>query len=332
MEQTTDFSLLIRRDHLYTDSRLQVENAGAWDLRQRLRIEFVNEAGKDYGGMSREWFLILSQELCKPSLRLFVQSDSYRLMLSRGADIDTMRFVGLVCGLAVYHGMIVQLPFAPIVYKCMLGLLDLDSAAAIPKDFTSLDEMRQIDAEFTTGLEWILKNDVAPLELTMVSQDRGVPLKEGGEAIAVTDENKREYVDLVLFHRLVEDVRPQLVALVQGFHEFVPMSVLQGMEWSELETLLCGSQKLELEDWRANTVYTGSLDEHSEIVVTLWHLIADMTQHDRALLLRFVTGTDRLPVGGFAALQGTTGPQKFTVTSIDHRWEGLPTAHTCFNR
>lgn len=337
LEQTTDFSISIRREHLYADSRVQIENAGAWDLRQRLRIEFVNEVGKDYGGMSREWFSILSQELAKPSLRLFAQSDSYRLMLNPGADVDAMHFVGLVCGLAIYHGMIVQLPFAPIVYKCMLGLLDLSTddergSPRSPQVVATLDEMRQIDAEFTNGLEWILKNDVTPLELTMVSQDRGIPLKEGGENIPVTEENKREYVDLVLYNRLVDGVRPQLAALVEGFLELVPASCLQGIEWSELETLLCGSQKLDIDEWRAHTVYTGLFDQHSELVATLWHLIADMTQHDRALLLRFVTGTDRLPVGGFAALQGTTGPQKFTVTSLDQRWEGLPTAHTCFNR
>lgn len=49
--------------------------------------------------------------------------------------------------------------------------------------------------------------------------------------------------------------------------------------------------------------------------------------HNKALLLKFVTGNERLPVGGFADLS-----TKFLVSldSIAER-NALPKAHSCFN-
>ncbi|NXR07482.1 WWP1 ligase, partial [Semnornis frantzii] len=51
----------------------------------------------------------------------------------------------------------------------------------------------------------------------------------------------------------------------------------------------------------------------------------------RMRLLQFVTGTCRLPLGGFAELMGNNGPQKFCIEKVGKEtW--LPRSHTCFNR
>lgn len=51
----------------------------------------------------------------------------------------------------------------------------------------------------------------------------------------------------------------------------------------------------------------------------------------RARLLQFVTGTCRVPVGGFAELMGSNGPQRFCIEKVGKdTW--LPRSHTCFNR
>ena len=59
----------------------------------------------------------------------------------------------------------------------------------------------------------------------------------------------------------------------------------------------------------------------------------DLSEEDKARLLMFVTGTSKVPLDGFAALQGISGPQKFQI----HRAYGaesgrLCSAHTCFNQ
>jgi E3 ubiquitin-protein ligase HUWE1 len=55
-------------------------------------------------------------------------------------------------------------------------------------------------------------------------------------------------------------------------------------------------------------------------------------KQQKALFLQFVTGTSKVPLEGFAQLQGMRGVQKFNI----HRHYGgahlLPSAHTCFNQ
>ena len=42
-------------------------------------------------------------------------------------------------------------------------------------------------------------------------------------------------------------------------------------------------------------------------------------------------GTCRVPVGGFAELMGSNGPQRFCIEKVGkENW--LPRSHTCFNR
>uniref|UniRef100_A0A1A8NCB9 NEDD4-like E3 ubiquitin-protein ligase WWP2 n=1 Tax=Nothobranchius rachovii TaxID=451742 RepID=A0A1A8NCB9_9TELE len=63
----------------------------------------------------------------------------------------------------------------------------------------------------------------------------------------------------------------------------------------------------------------------------LCHVVKEMDNEKRIRLLQFVTGTCRLPVGGFAELIGSNGPQKFCIDKVGKEtW--LPRSHTCFNR
>lgn len=45
-----------------------------YDLKQRLRIQFEGEEGIDAGGLTREWFVILSKEIFNPNYCLFLPS------------------------------------------------------------------------------------------------------------------------------------------------------------------------------------------------------------------------------------------------------------------
>ena len=46
----------------------------------------------------------------------------------------------------------------------------------------------------------------------------------------------------------------------------------------------------------------------------------------------FVTGTSKVPLGGFAALMGMRGIQRFSIHKAYGGDGTLPTAHTCFNQ
>lgn len=65
-------------------------------------------------------------------------------------------------------------------------------------------------------------------------------------------------------------------------------------------------------------------------------IVESYTSEMRARLLQFVTGSSRVPLQGFRALQGSTGavgPRLFTIhLTADVPTQNLPKAHTCFNR
>ena len=57
--------------------------------------------------------------------------------------------------------------------------------------------------------------------------------------------------------------------------------------------------------------------------------MAELNNDDRSKLLSFVTGTCRLPHGGFSELIGSNGPQKFVIEKVGKENQ-LPRSHTWF--
>jgi len=99
----------------------------------------------------------------------------------------------------------------------------------------------------------------------------------------------------------------------------------------ELELLMCGYADVDIQDWKRNTLYKGGYDMVVPVIQWFWKAVLLMDSESRIRLLQFVTGTSRVPMNGFAELQGSNGPQKFTI----EKWgtpDKLPRAHTCFNR
>jgi len=56
--------------------------------------------------------------------------------------------------------------------------------------------------------------------------NRIVPLKEDGESISVTHENKREFVQLSAQYRLYSSIKEQIEHLSAGFYEIIPKELI----------------------------------------------------------------------------------------------------------
>lgn len=94
-------------------------------------------------------------------------------------------------------------------------------------------------------------------------------------------------------------------------------------------TQLCLSA--DLEDLRANTEYQG-YSPNDLVISRFWHVLRGFSQEERALFLQFVTGTAKVPLDGFKALQGSDGIKRFNIHKAENCRHLLPTAHTCFNQ
>ena len=80
-------------------------------------------------------------------------------------------------------------------------------------------------------------------------------LKPGGSKIPVTNENKDEYIQLVIQWRFSSRVQPQMDNFLAGFNELVPLNLIKIFDAGELELLMCGIGVIDVRDWKQNTVY-----------------------------------------------------------------------------
>jgi E3 ubiquitin-protein ligase NEDD4 len=200
-----------------------------------------------------------------------------------------------------------------------------------------LQDMEGVDVEFYRSLQWTIDNDInGILDLTFSAEEERfgelvtVDLKPGGRDVEVTNENKKEYVELITEWKIQKCVEEQFKAFMDGFNELVPEDLVNVFDERELELLIGGIAEIDVEDWKKHTDYRG-FQESDEAIQWFWKCVSEWDNEQRARLLQFTTGTSRIPVNGFKDLQGSDGPRRFTIEKAGEPNQ-LPKSHTCFNR
>lgn len=134
--------------------------------------------------------------------------------------------------------------------------------------------------------------------------------------------------------------------------------------------MIGGLGKIDLDDWKKHTRLKHCTTE-SNIVKWFWRSVDEFDDEMRARLLQFVTGSSRVPLQGFKALQGklvawsyqrfcsfstsrlsnwmflglimtwdfvfiagstgNAGPRLFTIHQVDANTDNLPKAHTWYD-
>ncbi|WFD19839.1 HECT-type E3 ubiquitin transferase [Malassezia caprae] len=332
-EHYTPLSLTVRRQHVFYDSFQYFHRKTGPEIKHgKLNVRFHNEEGVDAGGVTREWFQVLSREMFNPDYALFqpCAADRTTYQPNRMSAVNDMhlsffKFIGRVIGKAIYDGRLLDAYFTRSFYKHMLG--------------RSVDykDLEAVDPEYYNSIEWMLHNDITDvLELTFAVEDevfgetQVVELKPEGASIPVTEENKHEYVRLVTEQRLTNSIRSQIDAFLEGFHEVIPRPLIQLFSEQELELLISGLPDIDVDEWKNNTELQG-YSSSDPMIQWWWRAVRSFDQTQKAKLLQFITGTSKVPLEGFAHLQGVNGTQRFSI----HRAFGedrLPAAHTCFNQ
>uniref|UniRef100_A0A8C6KQ19 HECT-type E3 ubiquitin transferase n=1 Tax=Nothobranchius furzeri TaxID=105023 RepID=A0A8C6KQ19_NOTFU len=323
----------VSREEIFEESYRQVMKMRPKDLWKRLMIKFRGEEGLDYGGVAREWLYLLSHEMLNPYYGLFQYSrdDIYTLQINPDSAVNPehlsyFHFVGRIMGMAVFHGHYIDGGFTLPFYKQLLG-----------KPIT-LEDMESVDPDLHNSLVWILGNDITGvLDHTFCVEHNAygeiIPheLKPNGKSLPVTEDTKKEYVRLYVNWRFLHGIEAQFLALQKGFNEVIPQHLLKSFDEKELELIVCGLGKIDVADWKSNTRLKHCTPD-SNIVKWFWKAVESFDEERRARLLQFVTGSSRVPLQGFKALQGAAGPRLFTIHQIDANTNNLPKAHTCFNR
>ncbi|KAG8884851.1 hypothetical protein FRB97_003057 [Tulasnella sp. 331] len=330
--QPGNCQIKVRRNHIFEDSYAEIMRQSANDLKKRLMIKFEGEDGLDYGGLSREFFFLLSHEMFNPFYCLFEYSahDNYTLQINPASGVNPehlnyFKFIGRCLGLAIFHRRFLDAYFIVSFYKMIL------------RKKITLSDLESVDAELHRGMTWMLENDITDVidETFTTTEDRfgemvTIELKPGGENVAVTEENKGEYVECVIAYRIQKRVKEQFDAFMSGFNELIPQELINVFDERELELLIGGMSEIDVDDWMKFTDYRG-YEMNDQVVQWFWKCIRGWPAERKSRLLQFATGTSRIPVNGFKDLQGSDGPRRFTIEKSGDPSQ-LPKSHTCFNR
>jgi E3 ubiquitin-protein ligase NEDD4 len=83
------------------------------------------------------------------------------------------------------------------------------------------------------------------------------------------------------------------------------------------------------DDWANFTIYRG-YQLNDNVIKWFWTCVGSWPAARRSRLLRFATGTSRIPINGFRDLQGPDGLLRFTIEKAGDPKQ-LPKSHTSFN-
>ncbi|KAI8905195.1 hypothetical protein EDD86DRAFT_258264 [Gorgonomyces haynaldii] len=238
------------------------------DLKKPLKIRFVGggEEGMDQGGVQKEFFQDVLDQLLNPVYGLFHLDPETRFSWFNSDSLESstmFELIGIIVGLALYNGV-------------HLGTL--------AKGWDALLKM-------TGDIE-----NVLGLDFTITVQSFGktslVELVENGQQIAVTSENKQRYIDRYMHYIANQSIQKQFDPFYKGFLSVVGGEPLKMCRPLELELLLCGHETQEFD-----------FSQLESAAHWFWDIVHQMPLVSKKQLLNFVTSSDRIPLGGLQQLQ-----------------------------
>jgi len=328
--------LVVERRYLLRDSFEQLNTVTDLDLRKEIRIHFIDEAAHDAGGLIREWFSSVFEELLSPKLGLFQRANipevSYVINENSTVSNDYYYFFGQMLGKALFERIPVKAYLAKPLLKELLG------------EKPVIEDLRYFDLEIWKSVEFLREHKlnkeefISTFSITKTGPDKKnitIELKPGGKEISITEYNKEEFMHLLSEYYLSLKTRQQMKKLINGFYSLIPKTTLSALDVDELEFFLCGDTEIDVSDWQENTIYKGHYNENSKVIKWFWEIISELNDYQRRGFLQYCTGSSRISAEGFKGLMSNSGkvccfciePKEYTGETT-----AFIVAHTCFNR
>jgi hypothetical protein len=326
---------LNREGDMLRQAYSQFMEAPVSKLRGFFSVKFDGEEeALDLGGVTREFFQIVSEQILDPRANLFIpQGPNNTFHPSPSSHINEehlnyFRFFGRFLGKALMEEKLVKAPLTRALWKLVLGkALCFEDYQTVDKQiFVRLQQILDYDDETLEACNFVFAANIDDF-----GEAKVYPLKEGGEEIGVTRANVHEWIRLYTSWRMIDSVYPQIHNFLQGFYEVIPVQLVTLFNEFELEQVLCGLDQINVEDWQKHAVLVGFKkgdDLTKEMPRWFWQIMGEeLTNEERGHVLQFATGSAQVPVS-FEYLH-----PPFTIAlNKSLKPDSLPYGHTCFNR
>lgn len=316
-------------------------------------ISFADESGIDAGGVFREGISRIIEDLFSEHFHLLLLCPNGQQVVHSNMDkyvpnpkyitplaLDMFEFIGKLMAMSIRAKLYLPFEFPPLIWKKIVGeevnkydLMEIDMITSRQLDEIEFCHKEQLNTTTTsennnnnglfnepiTNQETFYNKYQGKLKFVYIGSDSiEKDLILNGHLKEVTFENRFEYCDLVRKARLNEfDV--QIAAIARGMGQVIPMRALLLFSAKQLEELVCGNAKIDIDVWKQNTEVSGV---SSATVNLFWKVMESLTVQEQTGFVRFAWGRSRLPS------KSEDFQMKMRLTSGGRA--ALPVSHTCF--
>ncbi|XP_036407759.1 probable E3 ubiquitin-protein ligase HERC3 [Megalops cyprinoides] len=279
-------------------------------------VKFEEEDGIDEGGVSQEFFSVIAKKLSL-ELRVFQLFEESRLVWftpEGHCEHDTFYLLGILCGMALYNFCVVNFHFPLALFKKLLGFT------------ATLEDLEELSPTEARSLQKVLDEDDEDVveDLYLDFTVKGQEIMPGGKEKPVTKSNRQQYVDAYVDFVFNKSVSGQFEKFFKGFSKGCPNEKWRMFLPEELMALLTGNVDYEWGELKKNAKYVGYRATDPNIQ-NFWTVFDELSEEQKKHFLSFMTGCDRLPVGGLSKMRMTiVDPNK------DNPDRYYPVASTCF--
>ena len=324
----------INRKNYLIESMKQIKKI---DLYKELKINFIGEVSYDAGGIEREWFTVLFQNLEGEKLNLFHISDSQEFsyiinpfLKSTNRNLEYFNFIGKLIGKALLDNITINICFNKLIYKLILEEeITFDDLVFIDTQlYNSLKNLKNTNTQNLKdlGLYYSIEQNDKNGNIhsfNLIKNGNEIPIKTIDDYITKRIEFMISQIEI-----FCKEIRNSL-------YQLIPKDTLEKMTSDELELIINGRPFIDIEEWKSFTQYREPLNQNSQIIIWFWEIMSTLNQSQLSNFLQFSTGTARVPIGGFAELESNRGNiSRFTIVQIPfvNNCKNYIKAHTCFNR
>lgn len=340
--RATRHKVRVSRNHLLQSAYKVLDKLGSHP--SILEVEFTDEVGTGLGP-TLEFYANVSKLFCQKKLKIWRQNDEkdddyvnhktglFPAPLGNHETfvLHTFKYLGKFVARALLDNRIVDFHFNRVFFEIAQSITNEQT---ISRE-AAFEKLKYVDEGLYNSLLYLKKNRDAVSDLEINFTLPGYPhveLIDHGSVTDVDSSNVDDYVDKVVESTILSGVRKQVESFIAGFSDVFPYSSMLIFSPSELVKLLGNAD----EDWSYETLISAIHADHgyttdSPSVQSLITLMTRFSKPERRLFLQFLTGSPRLPIGGFKNLKPV-----FTVV-LKHS-EGdlkpdnyLPSVMTCAN-
>ena len=296
-------------------------------------VHLEGEEAIDAGGPYHEIISNMCDELQSDYLDLFIKTpnnkhnlgqlrDKYMINPNSNRNIHqkAYEFIGKLMVLALSSGEALNLNLHPIIWKKILEKeISFDEYEAIDHIFVN-NTIKQLEK----GLKTKNQDLIDSFDLNFViknSNETDIELKKNGKEIKVNLDNLEEYIKLAKSKR-INEFETQIECIKKGIYSGIDKNILLILNWKQLEEMVCGKNKLDINDLKKHTEYHG-YNANDEIIKWFWEWLENSNEETQFKYLKFVSGRTRLPQSGF-------GFEYIHIISKISNENQLPKSATCF--